>query len=196
MGKNRKYIAYISVSCSGPELGSKSKVRGISLRTRNGANLQYTTADSDWFFSHVQEEAYTEGCETKHFRLVNPSSREFAGVLEDAVNFLNQFSNEADWDGGAIVLIYAGHGQENTGNFVFTPKCLPLNARDFIVFLANKTPNSGHRLRVDALIDSCYSGAFIAHLLWAAHNEYNDKIFPCTLFAASLPDEARSGPQN
>ena len=189
MGKNRKYIAYICVSCSGPENGMKIRIRGVSFRTRNGADLKHTTADSDWFYSHVQEDAYTEGCQTKHFRLVNPSIREFASTLEDAVSFLMTFSNKPNWDGGAIVLIYAGHGQKNTGAFVFTKRCLSLEARDFVAFLANKIPNSRHRLRIDALIDSCHSGGFIANLLWSAHNEHNDKIFPCTLFASSLPDE-------
>lgn len=190
MGKSRKHIAYLSVSCSGPAHGTTERIRGTKYRTRDGADLKYTTADCDWFYSHVKREEYVKGLETKHYRLVNPTSNEFADALEDAISFLANFSDRADWDGGSIVLLYAGHGMNTTGDLVFANNSLPLDAQDFIAFIAERIPKSEHRLRIDALVDSCHSGGFLAKLLWASHNHYSDKIFPCTLMGASLPDEA------
>ncbi len=188
-GKSRKYLVYLSISCSGPEQGEKIKINNLNFRTRSGANLKYTTSDCDWFFSHVHGETYTEKQIIKHIRLVNPNSEKFAVALSESVSFLKQYLGKPDWDGGGIVLIYAGHGLKNTGALVFTKNCLPLEARDMLSFLSNEMPRSGRRLRIDALVDSCYSGGFVANLLYSAHNEFDDIIFPCTLFAASLPDE-------
>lgn len=188
-GKNRKYLVYISISCSGPEKTEKFKLKGIKFRERSGADLRYTTSDCDWFFSHVRGDAYTKDHASKHIRLINPTSGEFADALSDSLQFLSQFLGEKDWDGGGLVLIYAGHGLKQSGSLVFTKKCLPLEARDMLFYISNIIPRSGRRLRIDAFFDSCYSGGFVANLLHAAHNEFNDLIFPCTLFAASLPDE-------
>ena len=188
-GKNRKYLVYLSVSSSGPAQGEIIKINRNIFRTRSGANLKYTTSDCDWFYSHAHTEPYTENQTTKHIRLINPTSTDFAYALTESVLFLKQYIDEPDWDGGGIVLIYAGHGLKNTGALVFTNKCLPLEARDFLSFLATEMPRSNRRLRIDALIDSCYSGGFIANLIYAAHHEFGDSMFPCTLFAASLPDE-------
>lgn len=189
-GKNRKYLVYLSISCSGPEQGEKIKINGLDFRERSGAELKYTTSDCDWLYSHVHGKAYTENHFTKHIRLTNPTSDKFADALTDAVAFLSQYLEKPDWDGGGIVLIYAGHGLKQTGSLVFTQECLPLEARDMLSFLASEMPRSDRRLRIDAFFDSCYSGGFVANLLHAAHNEFNDLIFPCTLFAASLPDES------
>lgn len=187
-GKARKYQVYISISCSGPENGKIMKLRGGKLRTRNGADLKFTTADSDWFFQQMHNEVNPLTMKVKHYRLINPSIDDFSNTLSKASSFLKQYTTNKDWDGGSIILIYAGHGFGKKGSLVFKNSSL-VDAADVMRFLANEIPKTSRRLRIDAIVDSCYSGAFLADLLQTAHNELEDRIFPCTLFGASLPDE-------
>ncbi len=57
-GKQRLHRALITVSSSGPAPGMlRSGPRGIR-RSRDGADLAFTTADCDWFYQHFKQPNY------------------------------------------------------------------------------------------------------------------------------------------
>lgn len=49
--------------------------------------------------------------------------------------------------------------------------------------------NNEHRLRINVLLDSCYSGFFLTELQYAMRDKYSDKLFPYYSAAACLHDE-------
>jgi hypothetical protein len=62
--KNRKWMAYLSVSASGPEYSPKHEEDGLIFRTRDYADLKYTTADVD-FLGPYFEEPHPDSGETE-----------------------------------------------------------------------------------------------------------------------------------
>ena len=186
-GKNRNYIAHLSLSCSGPDtVTTRTGPTGV-IQRRDGANLKFTTGDVDWLHSHFMEPRPDSATVEKHFRCVNPQKADFLSTLDEAIAHLAQYRSNPDWDGGGLVLVYAGHGTEHTGAIVF-PDAL-LEPEELARYLARRMPKPHRRLRVDLFFDSCFASAFVAHFLTYAWSEFEDVLFPCTLFAAALPDE-------
>ena len=70
----------------------------------------------------------------------------------------------------------------------FFPNAL-LEPEELARYLARRMPKSHRRLRVDLFFDSCFASAFVVHFLAYAWSELEELLFPCTLFAAALPDE-------
>jgi hypothetical protein len=113
-GKQRSHKAYITVSCSGPELPrTRSEAFGTRC-SRTAADLRFTTADCDWFYAHLSEPNYDTGIAEEHFRLANPSCAELYEAITSAGRFLSQYISAPEWDGGQIAFVYAGHGTPST----------------------------------------------------------------------------------
>lgn len=186
-GKNRLYKAYISVSCSGPEALQEKRGPAGMIRSRAAADLRYTTADVDWLYSHFRQPNYDTGTQEHHIRLVNPDLKQFTDATRQAASFLHAFTSHEDWEGGQITLLYAGHGAENSGALVLRDH--HLSAEELLNSLSTLVPHTSRRCRLDVVLDSCFSAAFITSLLAKAHKSYAETFFPCTLFAASLHDE-------
>lgn len=187
MGKLRHYTAYISVSCSGPEESTVFRGPIGEIRRRSGADLRYTTADSDWLYEHFRTPNYDTGPEDIHVRLVNPERQEFLRAVEDVSNQLNTFTCKDNWSGGSLTVVYAGHGKRRTGALVF--KDAPLTGHELLKTVAKHASDDKHRRRLDLVLDSCFSGAFVSSVIAEAVNHRRNTVFPCSLFAAALHDE-------
>lgn len=186
-GKNRRYISHLSLSCSGPDKATtKTGPTGV-IQRRDSANLEFTTADVDWLQSHFMKPRPDSAKVEKYFPCVNPQKADFLRTIDQAIAYLSQYRSNPDWDGGGIVIVYAGHGTEPTGAIVFSDALL--EPEELARYLARRTPKSHRRLRVDLFFDSCFASAFIAYFLAHTWNELDEFLFPCTLFAAALPGE-------
>ena len=186
-GKNRNYIVHLSLSCSGPDTPTTRAGPTGVIQRRDSADLKFTTGDVDWLHSHFMEPRPDSATFEKHFRCVNPLKADFLRTLDEAIAHLAQYRSSPDWDGGGLVLVYAGHGHDCTGAIVFPDAFL--EPEELARYLACKMPKSHRRLRVDLFFDSCFASAFVAHFLTYAWNELEDVLFACTFFAAALPDE-------
>lgn len=187
MGKLRRYNAYISVSCSGPEESSEMRSPVGMIRCRAGADLMYTTADADFLYKHFSTPNADTFPSDIHARLINPKRSDLFNAIEDVSKRMNLFAGKADWDGGCIHLIYAGHGRRGNGALVFYDG--DLTSEDFLQGVAAHTKPGAHRRRVDIVLDSCFSGAFVTTMLASLFRSYSDTLFPCSLFSAALHDE-------
>ena len=186
-GKNRNYIVHLSLSCSGPDKATTRTGPTGVIQRRDSADLKFTTGDVDWLHSHFREPRPDSATIEKHFRCVNPQKADFLRTIDEAIAHLAQYRSNLDWDGGGLVLVYAGHGTEHTGAIVFPNEIL--EPEELARYLARRMPKSHRRLRVDLFFDSCFASVFVAHFLAYAWSELEDFLFPCTFFAAALPDE-------
>ena len=114
---------------------------------------------------------------------MNPQKADFLRTIDEAIAHLAQYRSNLDWDGGGLILVYAGHGTEHTGAIVF-PNNELLEPEELARYLARRMPKSHRRLRVDLFFDSCFASVFVAHFLAYAWSELEDFLFPCTFFAA------------
>ncbi len=187
--KQRKWLAFLSASASGPEFTPLLEERGYFVRPRMAADLRYTTADVDFLESHFQEPNYDSGVEEAHYRLRNPTRERLLKTLHDIEPWLGNFRDDPEWDGGGLMLCFAGHGREGDGalvleNGVLTPKDLV----DALVAIASEVSPPG-RLRVSVVLDSCHSGAFATELLDSCFREHADLLVLWMVFASCMEDE-------
>jgi hypothetical protein len=157
------------------------------IRCRVGANLKYTTADADFLYKHFSSRNADTCPKDIHVRLVNPKLHDLFDAIRDISKWLNLFTGQPDWGGGCIHFIYAGHGRKDHGALVFLDG--DLRAEDFLQHVALHTNPGEHRRRIDVVLDSCFSGAFITTMLADAFENHAGTIYPCSLFSAALHDE-------
>ena len=160
------------------------------MRPRMAADLRYTTADVDFFYKHfLSPEPDRARADDLHVRLVNPSKREVLKAVHDAANWLKQFQNHPDWDGGAIHFNFAGHGSEDQGAIMLKDGLLyPREFLDRVCEVAAVVSSPG-RLRISIVMDSCHSGAWITSALARSFHDDPDLIVPFNLFASCMEDE-------
>lgn len=192
-GEQRNHKVTISISCSGPQNGKVKSSKVKILRKREEADLLYTTNDADWLFKwskkHFNEKGYDSGKREKHIRLVNPTLQDIDKAIIATGQYFKSFKNKKDWRGGEVLLIYAGHGLEGSGDFYISGSDDFLSAKDFLSKVVENLPLGEELCRIDLNIDSCYSGAFIGNFLFEIYDKYSDKIFPFDLFGSCLYDE-------
>lgn len=155
------------------------------------ANLEYTTADVDYWDDHWRngDWARRPGHET-HATLRDADYPALASRLGEVKAWFEEASKIPGFDGGSIVFCYSGHGREGDGALCLNNGTY-FDAEDFIrtcMDIRSSNPGS-HPLAVSLVIDSCYSGAFLLTVLQGILHEHPDDLVPDYLFAASMPDE-------
>ena len=187
--KRRNWLAFMSVSASGPEFSPLLENAGRSFRTRMAADLRYTTADVDFLESHFREPNYDSGIEETHHRLRNPTREQFFQALCDTGPWLGNSRNGPNWDGGGFMLCFAGHGRQGDGALVLEDGVItPKDLIDALVDIAREVSPPG-RLRISAVLDSCHSGAFVTELLDSCFREHDNLLVPWMVFASCMEDE-------
>lgn len=182
-------MANLFVSASGPEFSPIFEQAGYYSRTRMAADLRYTTADIDFLEPYFKEPHYDSGDEEFNQRLVNPTRSEFFFALQRIGAWLEGFRDHPDWDGGGILLCFAGHGREGDGAFVLSDGIVtPDDLIEVLTWIAGRVSPPG-RLRLSGAFDSCHSGAFLTTLLDAALDKHRDLLVPFHLDAACMEDE-------
>lgn len=92
-----------------------------------------------------------------------------------------------DWAGGQITFCYAGHGEAGSGAWVL--RDMSLNAVQLADAIAEAVVENRRRCRIDMIIDSCFTGAFVTDFLAHSWSSLDKCIFPCDILAASLHNE-------
>ncbi|MEP3629105.1 MAG: caspase family protein [Hyphomicrobiales bacterium] len=189
-GKHRRWEAKVLISASGPEYDPIFSAMGKNFRPRAVADLEWTTSDVNYLSAHFKN-IYPDSSEhEKTYRLINPSIAELQNILRKAGRWLRSHCNHPDWDGGALLLVYAGHGDEG-GELVLKDDELyspEMYIRDLLRIAEQET--EGHRLRVSALMDSCHSGEFGLRVLDLTINIHDDKLVPFNLLLSCCSDES------
>ncbi len=187
--KRREWMAYLSVSASGPEFSPVYEQNRQLFRPRMAADLKYTTADVNFLEHHFEEPNFDSGKEEIHKRLRNPTREQFFQALFEIEVWLASFRNHPDWDGGGFQLCFAGHGQQDDGALVLEDGVVtPSDLLNVLTQIAEKVSPPG-RLRLSTILDSCHSGAFITELLDSCFNKYSRLLVPFQVFASCMDDE-------
>jgi hypothetical protein len=187
--KRRKWLAFMSVSASGPEYSPLPEERGYFVRPRVAADLKCTTADVDYLESHFKEPNYDSGDEEAHLRLRNPTRERFFESLNGVIPWLGSFGDGPNWDGGGFMLCFAGHGREGDGALVLEDGVLtPEALTDALAGIASHV-SSPRRMRVSIVLDSCHSGAFATKILDSCFREQHELLVPWMVYASCMEDE-------
>src|SRR2546426_1929628 len=185
--KHRRWQAFLSISASGPEFAPIFEEAGRALRPRMAADLRYTTADTDFLERHFREPNYDSGDLEFHRRLRNPTIGDVVTALQDVLEWFRSHRDHADWDGGGLQLVFAGHGSEPDGRLVLAEGEL---TPDYLIEEAMRmAADASHpgRLRLSLILDSCHSGAFVAKAL--AGTLRTDVLVPFNVVASCARDE-------
>lgn len=186
MGKARFYKFYISISCGVTKEIKREYIKG-KYYSKDACDLNYTTADCNFFYESLKKDHYDTGIKEKHLRLINPTIKELNRSIKEGVRFLNQFAGEERFNGGSIIFIFSGHGAENTGDLAL--KDGSFSAKDLLVSVTEDRLKNKNRLRIDLVLDSCFSGAFMIKLIEEAWNNFEDEIFLCDIWSSSSYNE-------
>jgi hypothetical protein len=187
--KHRRWQAFLSVSCSGPEFDPILDEGGRFYRPRMAADIEHTTADVDFWDSHLKENDDQSGEKELHVRLREPTLNEFDVALTRIEKWLAGFRSSSEWDGGAFHLSFAGHGQEGEGSLFLADHVLAPTKLTERLAQIGKNISHPRRLRVSLVLDSCHSAAFMLRVLTACLHEHDEYLVPFNLFAACMSDE-------
>jgi hypothetical protein len=194
------HVAFIAIACSGPTEGEiRSSPAGIR-HSKDGADLNFTTADAMFFIDKMcthssdghdaPDEEYVKFTKMpgRCAQLTDPSVGEFEEALRLASEYVSQYVGTRHWSGGGISLCYSGHGAETTGALVL--KDGDLTGAQLAEMIAANVEEGSHGRGVELLLDSCFAGAFMADFLAASCSpDMQDKIHPREMWIASLHDE-------
>jgi hypothetical protein len=169
-------------------------------RSKDGADLDYTTADGAFFVEYLPthssdgrevadgQYAEYEKMPGRCAHLIDPSVAEFEEALRVANEYVSRYKDSRQWDGGGVSLCYSGHGAELTGALVL--KDGEITGDQLAEVVAKDLPDDGAERGVELLLDSCFAGAFLADFLSAStFPSLRNKITPRDIWAASLHDE-------
>lgn len=187
--KRREWMAYLSVSASGPEFSPTFEQHGRLFRPRMAADLKYTTADVDFLESHFRESNYDSAKKEIHKRLRNPTRTQFFQALVEIEAWLEGFRDHPDWDGGGFQLCFAGHGRQGDGALVLGDGVVTPNELVGVLTQIASDVSPPGRLRISTVLDSCHSGAFVTELLDSCFNKHSNLIVPFHVFASCMDDE-------
>lgn len=186
-GKQRRFHVYVTISCSGPDAAA-TRINGFGTRrSRDGADLRFTTADCDWWHRHFKQPHYDSSEFEQHHRLVNPSRAQILEAVAEGGEYLSAHQGRPEWDGGSMNFVYAGHGDPGTGSWVCHDGVI--SGVELADAVARSVIPNPRRCRIDLIMDSCFSGAFFADLLGHSWGPQADRLFPCAAFGAALSDE-------
>ncbi len=189
--KQKRWQATIAISASGPEHTPLFRAAGRRMMPRAVADLDYTTADSDYLQTHFKRRD-NDSCEfKKFFRLVNPTAHQVLKTFDKIEFWFSKQRRKAEWDGGAIQVVYAGHGCETEGEMVLKNDSLfsPKDLIEQLLPIARRNER-GERLRLSLVLDSCHSGEFGLRILDMTLNKYADYLVPFNVVMSCCPDES------
>ena len=178
----RPRCANIAVASSGTEAVNVLQTRFGEIRSRNGAQLQYTKRDAEAVYNlcKKEEDDLPDGLQVL---LIDPSIDEVQrAIREVSARILEAYPDDIGLD-----FYFAGHGEHNTGDLIL--KDGVLSPADFLGLQADDvgSDNSGERT-IGVWLDSCHSGAFLLRLAIMSFEDFEGFSLDEGL-ASCLPDE-------
>jgi hypothetical protein len=191
MHQDYLYQAGIAVGCEGPGPGVVRTSPVGMRRSRDGAHLQNVLADArHWHEAFLADaESWSEerrGCDSTRFILLeNPRRAEVEDALVECGQFLHQFSDRPDWNGGSLHFAFSGHGTDKGELVLADGEFSPDELIELIA--ATVDPNPPKRRRLGLVFDSCFSGLTLARII--VHPAHGSRVSIPDGFAAALHDE-------
>jgi hypothetical protein len=141
------------------------------------ADLRYTTADVNYYAKHWAEPNYDTGLDEHHVLLQDPNLEAVFDALVESGEWLRNFADDPEWDGGGITLNFAGHGREGDGALIVPDgEITSSELAKRLATIARLDP-AGHSLRVVLMLDSCYSGEFLINFIEHCVQDYSKWSF-------------------
>lgn len=190
MHQDYLYQAGVAIACEGPDPGIVCTSPVGRRRSRDGAQLVHVLADATHWHTSFRRDA--EGWSEKrqvgadpHFLLLeNPTRAQVMSAIQECGDFLDQFKEQPDWNGGSFYFAFAGHGTDE-GNLVLADSDLSPDSLVEVI-AATVDPNPSKR-RLGLVLDSCFSGLALARII--VHPLHHELISIPDGFAATLHDE-------
>jgi hypothetical protein len=156
------------------------------------AQLDHTTADveylSEWWRN---EPTYPSLLGETSIERREPTYAELVQAFDEAESWLaGTAENEPSFDGGGLVFCFSGHGRAGDGTLMLRDSTY-FSAEDFLEHAVRirRATGSERPIRVVLLLDSCYSGAFLVHVVHRIRSEPELGLDTEFLLASSHPDE-------
>jgi hypothetical protein len=129
------------------------------------------------------EDILIERQEPTYAQLVEAFDKTGAWLAEKA-------ESDLSFDGGGLVFAFSGHGRLGDGTLVLRDSTY-FSADDFLeqASRVHRTTGSVRPIRVVLLLDSCYSGAFLARVAYRIRSEPGLGLDTEYMLASSHPDE-------
>lgn len=183
---DHRFQAHVYVACAGPDQAPTSGTgpRG-KLYSKSQTTLQYAVADVLAWSEHMRNGPHDRRTnEINHHQLLkSATAAQFRDAIEEAINRLDfHFDQSA---GGTINLIFSGHGTVE-GELVLADRSVPPD--ELMEWCSGgRAGENGKTRHLRIVIDSCYSGLTLCHMLVNPH--HMSRLVVRDGFAASLPNE-------
>lgn len=191
MHQDYLYQAGVAIGCQGRGSGLVRTSPVGTRRSRDGAQLDHVLADAKHWYEayHEEAEAWSEerrdGDNPRFILLENPTRAQVADAIAECGQFLHQFKDRPNWNGGSFFFSFAGHGTDEGDLELADDKLSP---DEFIEFVAATVdPNPPRRRRLGLVFDSCFSGLTLARIM--VHPLHGEQVSISDGFAAALHDE-------
>lgn len=179
VGKRRRWKAYVSIASYGPLYESGLDTFMSDMRPKALADLEYTSRDIAYLERHWREEGYDTAPNEHHVAKFDISYNRVVAALEGAKSFLVAGSDSEEFDGGALIFSFSGHGREGDGTLCLNDDTY-FSADDFVdscLEIQRAAPGLSN-LRIALLLDSCYSGEFLLRVLERVLRDQLDALTP------------------
>jgi hypothetical protein len=150
---DREFSASLIIASKGPAQAEVRSTAYGEMRSRDGADLRYTSNDAKGMYSNWLE---NQNLPSEAFiYLENPTK----SVVEEAVNQINGVLSNYPQEKSGIDLFFAGHGHPRSGSLVL--KDGNLSAKELIDLISRPLEKTKGRRGLSFFLDSCYSGGFL-----------------------------------
>jgi hypothetical protein len=162
---DREFSANLIIASKGM---GKAEIRHTAfgeIRSRNGANLKYTSNDakaiySTWSKHHnLPDEAY--------IYLEDPTKL----AVEEAIHQINEVLSKYPQEKTGIDIFFAGHGYPYSGSFML--KDDRLSAEELIDIISRPLEKAKASRGLGLILDSCYAGGFLIDIIIEIEKEKN-----------------------
>ena len=159
--------ATIAIAANGTEEAPLLRTAHGDIRSRSGAELQYTTRDAQMVFREwTKKDDRVPG--EFHRLLIDPRLDQVECAIKEVSRLIDQHYEE----GIELHMYFAGHDEPGTGNLVLQDGVL--SPTRFLELQAEEVEAHGHygARTVGVMLDSCYSGAFLIRLAIDAYERF------------------------
>lgn len=159
----REFSAQLIIASKGTEEAEVRATAYGEIRSRDGANLKYTSNDAKGIvqrwggFPNLPKEAYVY--------LEEPTKWD----VENALHEINQVLSNYPQEQTGVDLFFAGHGQPSSGSLVLKDDVLC--AQELITFIAKPLEKTKGSRGLSLILDSCYAGSLLIDIILELHKE-------------------------
>ncbi len=189
--RNDAEIASIAISCPGPGNGEVRNGRAGPRRSKDGAKLRFTAADGAALRAiHLGSAPEPELAWSNHPRraihLVDPTIAELDDAVAAATEYVLRARVAGVWNGGGIEFFYSGHGSGGTGAWVLRDG--QVSGSELVEMVGSRVSADDEPRGIGLILDSCYAGAFMAHVLAESWGDLWN-VSPRDMLAGALHNE-------